>query len=339
MNKIAFIIIFAAFALTYAQEVKLPDMADPNTGPKTSKNQWGIIGTLTEVFFKVRTCVMYTYDEIKYYESVKRSFTQMNEFFNENKNFIKALADSTQKVFTDPQNVFVTFDRLNTILDGVDKVRFTEARKFDEMLYGIENTYDKFAADTFEYRIAFVKSANVKLKHTPGLLIPNTAQLLGYIDRQIFGNESGTSVESSSNKNTVSIGEGLTDFDYAARDTAHNNWPDHRLRVANELVAAHCMANSAQYQLWAQRALAKVDSLDKKFLAASNNANEKELAAAWYALENINANNKQLRHNLLEAKLLQAMLGTDLYYQSNLRSSQLKNGIAMREISSYITSK
>ncbi len=99
------------------------------------------------------------------------------------------------------------------------------------------------------------------------------------------------------------------------------------------------MANSAQYQLWAQRALSKVDSLDKKFLNAANNANEKELAAAWYALENINANNKQLRHNLLEAKLLQAMLGTDLYYQSNLRSSQLKNGIASREISSNINKK
>ncbi len=191
---------------------KLNCLADPKAEPKTSKNQWGIIGTLTDVYFKVRTCVKYTYDEIKYCESVKRSFVQMNQFFNDNKNFIKSLSDSTQKVFTDPQNVFVTFDRLNNILDGIDKVRYTEARKFDEMLYGIENTYDKFAADTFIYNVAFVKSAHVKLKHTPGLLIPNTAQILGYIDRKIFGDSSELNVEDS--KNSVSVGDSMTDFDY-----------------------------------------------------------------------------------------------------------------------------
>jgi hypothetical protein len=329
MKIIALFILFVT-SLIFAEDVKLPGMGDPNAEPKTTKNQWAIIGTLTDTYFKVRTCVLYTYDEIKYYESVKRSFTQMNDFFDQNKNFIQALSDETQKVFTDPQNVFVTFERLNTILDGVDKVRYQEARKFDEMLYGLENKYDHMVADTFEYRVAFINSAHTKLTHTPGLLIPNTAQTLGYIDRKIFGNNSEIKIAESKNTSEIYSGE-YSDFDLLTLDTLHNNWQDHRIRVANELVAAHSMANSAQYQLWAQRSLSKVDSLDHKFLKSAKNVNEKELAASWYALENLNANNKQLRHSLLEAKVLQAMLGTDLYYQSNLRASQLKTGIKMKE--------
>lgn len=332
------ILLLIGFSLCFSEAVTVPTQPDPNdksTGG-TSKNQWGIIGSLTSWYYKVRTCVRYAYDEIKYWEGVVDTYKQIHTFFNDNGNLVKALQDTTTKIFENPKDVFVNLERLETIFNGIDRIAYEEPRRFDEILYAGEKNWDKFSVDTVLYSIQLVRGDTNTLTHTPGILIPNTAQILGFIDRKMFGDSSNVDTSTSSNS-IDSVDLAFKDFDNSQRDTSHQDWPETRLRTANELVAAYAMANSAQYRMWSQRSMQKVNSSDRHFADNAKNVNEKELAASWYGLENINANNKRIHHSALEAKVLQSMLGTEIFYKSSQRQSQMSQSIWSKDVANAIS--
>lgn len=331
------LIILVGFSLCISEAVNVPSQPDPkddsNAG-KTTKNQWGVISSLTSWYMKIRTCVRYAYDEIKYWEGVVDTYKEIHAFFDDNSDLVKSLSDSTVKVFTHPQDVFVNLERLETVFDGVDKLRYVEPGRFDEIMYKGEKNWDKLAADTVRYSVQYVRGDTCTLTKVPGLLIPNTSQVLGFLDKQMFGDSSkynsNDSLNTSSNSDTVDFT--FKDFDASQMDTSHQDWPETRIRTANELVAAYAMSNSAQYRMWASRAMTRVDETDDHFTKNARNVNEKELAAAWFSLENVNANNKRIRHSALEAKVLQAMLGTEIYYKTQLRKTQMSQVIWSKEM-------
>ena len=315
-------------SVSYAQQVPVPAMPDPRD-TKPTKNQWGIIASCTAWYMKIRTCVRYTYDEIKYWEGTSQSYKQINKWFKSNRKFIKTLSDSTAKIFTNPKDVFVTLQRLENTFNGIDHLTLDETREFDAIMYSMESNWDKFASDTFVYTIGLAKSASCTLSHTPGILIPNTAQILGYVDKKMFGDSSGIIIDSSANSNS----DNPSDISQYKTIGNTHDWPESRLKTANELIAAHALAYSSQYRLWSHRAMSRMAQTDSMLSLVSQGANGKEMAATWYALENVNSNSKRLRHSIEEAKLLEATLGTELYYKTLHRSQAMKQSLWAGEVS------
>jgi hypothetical protein len=60
-----------------------------------------------------------------------------------------------------------------------------------------------------------------------------------------------------------------------------------------------------------------------------------DLGAAWYAIMLINANNKYILHSLEEAKLQQALLGTELHIKSSNKIDELNSFIVGLKGSEY----
>jgi hypothetical protein len=260
-----------------------------------------------------------TYDEIKYFEGIIQNFKDIKQFFNNNKVLIQSLGDKTIQIFNDPRDVFVTLERLEDVFDGIDYLKQEQVNEFDELLYGLEKRWDHFAMDSATYIVNFRKSASNTVKFIPGMLIPNTSQILGYIDRNMLGG-SDSVIEINPNNEITIVDEKNYDI--------KKNWSVFKVRMANELVAAHSLSHSSKYRLWSHRALGNVKDIDKHIKKTAKNINEKEMAATLYAVENVNVNNKKLRHSIIEAKLLQTLLGTELYYMSFQKKDQFKQALS-----------
>lgn len=300
-------IAFAVLALVgfgYAQPaVDRPKNLDP-----PSKEEGGILTTLVSSYMAVRNAVKFTYDEIKYFERMYDTYESMGLWFERNKRRVDDIFDATTQLVTDPEDVFTTLRRMEGIFDRVDYLVLYETHKFDAILAGGENLWDAATARNNAYT---------------GLIVPNTEGVLSYIEALFTGNPAPTQDEY----------DRMTPEDWDAWNQNHiaqerinslnkDAWPEEKARRASVLIASSAMAKSAAFSKWSLRANQNIAELDGK-LAGVKGVNQQSLAAAWYALENANANNKRIQHSAEELKALLGILGADLYFSARARTPEL----------------
>jgi len=293
---------------------------------RNAKNRAWKMATGTVAWaFKVRTAVRWAYEEVKIWMGITNSFKELKKWFERLPTVFSDYGNSVHSFFTTSGGFVTKLEQLVGLYDDWDHKIATLPKQLDHRLAFIEYQYDKAVADQFTYRIG---PYSCTLEKTPGVLVPNSAQIYAHLDEMIGSgimlmmydyNFNSININSPSDLNTIELGlndDGLLEpDDYTG------------IIIANQLIASHVLSHSLEYRKWAQVAGHNLDSLDRAFKSAfesTTSINRKEMAAAWYAIENVNANNKRLRHSIEEAKVQQALIGTDLYQRSSLRALSMK---------------
>ena len=278
-------------------------LADPDK--RNSKNRaWKIASATVGYAFKIRTAVRWAYEEVKLWTGIGESFVSMYNWFKNMPDTFRAYKDSVHSFFTTRGNFVSKLEHLVDLYDDFDRDIASIPNRLDYRLLSIEHRIDRAVADTFTYHIGPFSHTLTK---TPGVFFPNTAEMFEALDNMIV---TGLSMPVINPPSEISFTE--------SQPKEVN--PYEGVIIANQLIAAHAMSMSMEYRKWGQVAANNLEALDQKFESAfEQNAgvNRKEMAAAWYAIENANANNKRLRHSLEEAKLHQALIGTDLHIRTN----------------------
>ncbi|MBN1292357.1 MAG: hypothetical protein JXB48_11005 [Candidatus Latescibacteria bacterium] len=268
------------------------NMDEPTTEEK------GILSTLVLIYTKTRDAVKFAYDEVQYFKDIHRNFKNMQAWFNRAKNRGEYIWDKSSELFTDPQNVFVTLDRLEDIFDHIDYTTWAVPRELDRILSRTEITYDNIVT-------GMAGSAG---------MVPNTDEALEYIDSKFGFNYLSV-------KNDKKYGKYIQKLD-DAKEKGKTVFPEEEIVEASKQVAASSMSNSSMYRQWSLKTSQNIPQIDKNFTGVKG-ANGQELAACWYTIEQNNANNKLLMNHLEELKVLQATLGVYLYESSKYRSQEL----------------
>ncbi|MBN2436255.1 MAG: hypothetical protein JXK07_13400 [Spirochaetes bacterium] len=277
---------------------KAPIIDRPKNMDEPTKEEKGILSTLVLIYSKTRDAVKFAYDEVQYFKEMKHNFQNMQAWFDRAKNRGVYIWDKSSELFTNPENVFVTLDRLEDIFDHIDYAAWAIPRELDQILSETELTYDNIAGG--------ISSAG---------MVPNTDATLEYIDKKFGFNH-------LPEKSDTKYGEYVKKLD-ELKDKSAIKFPEEELVTASRLVAASSMANSEMYRQWSIKTSNNIPQIDKNFTGVKG-ANGQELAACWYMIEQSNANNKLLMNNLEELKILQATLGIYLYENSDYRTQELQ---------------
>ena len=307
-----FLIPFLLIAITVGGFSKGEPLIDrPKNMDEPTTEEKGILSTLVLIYTKTRDAVKFAYDEVQYFKDMHRNFKNMQAWFDRAKDRGEYLWDKSSELFTDPQNVFVTLDRLEDIFDHIDFAAWAVPRELDRILARTELTYDNIITGV-------PASAG---------MVPNTDEALEYIDSKFGFNY----LPDSDNKK---YGKYIRKID-AAKENGSALFPEEKIVQASKLVAASSMSNSSMYRQWALKTSQNIPRIDKNFTGVKG-ANGQELAACWYTIEQNNANNKLLMNHLEELKVLQATLGVYLYETSTYRSNELQFRNSIAEISEGI---
>jgi len=276
--------------------------------PKSKSRAWKIAGATVAYAFKIRTSVRWAYEEVKLWTGIGNSFISLYDWFKNMPNTFRTYGNSVHSFFTTSGSALSKLEELVGLYDAYDRDIATIPHSLDRRLLHIERQYDLAVADTFTYCIGPFCNT---LSKTPGALFPNTAGLYDALEDFVHNGLMPMTHFNPSSKEVNLVEDEPRELDsYEA------------IIRANQLIAAHALATSSEYRKWAQVAARNLDDLDKAFESAFGEAsvNRKEMAAAWYAIENANANNKRIRHSLEEAKVQQALIGTDLYSRTTINA-------------------
>jgi hypothetical protein len=281
----------------------------PNNG-LPQKNEKGILATLVLVYVKCRNVVRDCYDEIMYWKDVYNTYQTMSDWFKRNKGEIQSIYGEACKLISDPGDIYATFDKLQNIFDRIDDIRIYEAREFDRLMAQMEGNVDNVVV---------------------GAVRPFTGATFSFVDALLEGNafnpqtylkgNPDVKLASPTSKEEAMLQEYVGQRKIVS-DVPKEDWPDYRLLEASNIIASSAMAKSRMYRNWSMKATNNVSTIDNR-LSKLQAVNEQEMGAGWYALENANANNKLMEHSLEEAKLLQGLLGVDMWYMSKRRTDQL----------------
>ncbi len=281
----------------------------PNNGlPQT--NEKGILASLVLVYTKVRNIVRDAYDEIMYWKSVYDTYQTMTTWFKKNQAEIQSIYGEACKLISDPGDIYATFSKMTTIFDQIDDIRIYEAREFDHLMAQMEGNVDNVVV---------------------GAIRPFTGATFSFVDALLEGNAFNPQTYLKGNPD-VKLAEPTSSEDsmlqaYIGQRNIVSavpkaTWPDYQLLEASNIIASSAMAKSRMYQNWSMKATSNVKAIDNK-LASLQSVNEQEMGAGWYALEDANANNKLLEHSVEEEKVLQGLLGIDMWYMARKRTDQL----------------
>jgi len=283
----------------------------PNNGlPQT--NEKGILATLALTYVKVRNACRDAYDEIMYWRDVYNTYETMKGWFERNQAQVESIYGEACKLVTDPGDIYATFDRMTQIFDKIDYMAVYETKRFDNIMSTMENDVDNVVV---------------------GAIRPFTGATFSFIDATLEGNVFNPDVYTHGNMSNGKSALTKSEYEMLQKyivqrkilsEVPKDNWPDYRLLEASNLIASSAMAKSRMYDNWAMNTTNKIKDIDSK-LAKLKDVNEIEMGGTWYALENANANNKMLEHSLEEVKLLQGLLGVDMWYMSRKRTDQLTN--------------
>jgi hypothetical protein len=281
----------------------------PNNG-LPQKNEKGILATLVLVYTKVRNVVRDAYDEIMYWKDVYGTYQTMTDWFKKNQGQIQSIYGEACKLISDPGDIYATFSKMTAIFDQIDDIRIYEAREFDHLMAQMEGNVDNVVV---------------------GAVRPFTGATFSFVDALLEGNAFNPQTYLKGNPD-VKLAAPTTGEDSMLQSyigqrnivsaVPKQNWPDYQLLEASNIIASSAMAKSRMFQNWSMKATSNVTAIDNK-LSKLQAVNELEMGAGWYALENANANNKLLEHSLEEEKLLQGVLGVDMWYMAKKRTDQL----------------
>ena len=298
------------FLVAWADAGDIPTIDKPKNFDAPTKEEGGILTTLVSSYMAVRNSVKFAYDEIMYFENMYDTYERIHGWFDRNKTKVEDTWDASTRLVTDPKDVFTTLRRMETIFDAVDDITLNETKKFDRLLAGGENLWDVATTRNNQYT---------------GFIIPNTAQTLDYVEGLFTGKAGMNLSEQQKAAMTADEVEAWTEYYEQRKSIDHipkENWPEERVRIAASLISSSAMANSAALNKWSLKANLDAQGLEKT-LAPVEGVNQNGVAAALYALETSNANNKRLRHSIEELKALQGLLGMDMWVYAQNRSREL----------------
>lgn len=312
--KKTILLLIISFTMCFAQTENLLSRPDPKGDGGSSgapnnglpqKNEKGILATLALTYTKVRNAVRDCYDEIMYWRDVYNTYEDMKGWFERNKKNIDDLYGEACHLVTDKGDIFATLSKMENIFDRVDYMTIYETRQFDHIMSNLEYNTD-----------------NAVL----GAIRPFTGETFSFVDALLESNAFNPETYSK-NKEDLKPDEQKVLNNYIGQrkivsEIPKENWPDYRLQEASNLIASSAMAKSRAYNNWAMQTASKVQNIDQK-LSKLKGVNEVEMGSIWYSLENANANNKLMEHSLEEVKLLQGLLGVDLWYMSKRRTDQI----------------
>jgi hypothetical protein len=296
------IILFSALS---AVADGVPTVKPGETNDPPSKEETGILQALVSSYSAVREAVKFAYDEITYFERMFETYDHMTNWFNRNKNNVIGVWDDIDNLYNDPEDIFVTLERLETIFDQIDHLYMVEPYRFDKIIAGSEFWWDAAAKRNNDYGT--------------GLIMPNTDAVLNYIEDLFYNGPPRALTEEQ--KNSMSKLD-LERYDSQVRayeeisPYVNKNWPYEKVRKASMMIASSAMSKSGAYLKWSMDANQNVSKTDDLFKDVKG-VNQTNLAAAWYSIEGNNANNKYIRHSLEELKLLMGVLGMDIFEQSS----------------------
>lgn len=275
---------------------------------KSKNHNFMVVGNSNKGYF-VHNC-RDAYDEIMYWRDVYNTYETMKGWFERNKRGINDIYAEACRLVTDPGDIYATFDRMSQIFDKIDYIAVYETKNFDRIMCDMENNVDNAVV---------------------GAIRPFTGATFSFVDAMLEGNVFNKDVYTKGNvergqKPLTKKEEKMLNEYIAQRkivsEVPKENWPDYRLLEASNMISSSAMSKSRMYNNWAMETSSKIQATDRK-LKDLKGVNEIEMGGTWYALENANANNKLLEHSLEEVKVLQGLLGVDMWFMSQKRVDQL----------------
>jgi len=316
------------------------------TDPMKETRAWGIASGIVADYFKVRTYVRLVYEEVKLWNSVVKKFKDIRDY-------IKEMGYAFDNLYQNFSSLFTTWDgllpKLESIIGVNDQITALKLmpKTLDHKIADLEKTWDTMTTvnKKFTYSIG-----GGMLKHTTnvpdGGINISTESVLKFVDKQITdstgrlawslrdyvdvrdgkfvrvnSDKGNKKMEISSNVDIKTVADTM-DPQLVKDPFRHYTLPIE----SNRIVASQALASSIAYRKWAQMELINLAAVDDAIedIAKEGGINGVEFAAAWYSIMNINANNKKLLHSVQEAKLLSAILGTELHNYTNRRADQLR---------------
>lgn len=282
----------------------------PENMDEPTKEEKGILSTLVLIYTKTRDAVKFAYDEVMYFKEMRRNFENMQKWFDRARERTEYVWDKSSELFTDPQDVFVTLQRLENIFDHIDYAVWVVPHELDRILARTELTYDNIVTGG----------------QSSAGMVPNTDEVLEYIDTKFGFNHLPSEKDEENGKHVQKLAR--------LKERGHR-FPEEELVTASRLVLASSMANSEMYRQWAIKTSSKTPEKDANF-ATVKGANGQELAACWYAVEQTNANSRLLMNHLEELKVLQATVGLYLFDFSDTRTKELEFKNSLSDVSMYM---
>jgi len=309
--------------------------------PVKDSRAWGIAAGIVSDYFKVRTYVRLVYDEIKLWGSLVKKYNDVKDYIEKMGKAYAQLFDHAGSLFTENHGLL---PQLQKIVDFNEEIEAAKRmpKTLDSKIARLEKTWDTMTTvnKTYTYTIGGgMLSSTVKVPD--GGIDISSGNVLKYVDNLISDSNgikwlskgvkfSSGYVNVKDRKPTLGIADTSQEI-----KLPQDRFRKYALPVeSNKIVISQAMAGSLAYRQWAQAELERLGDVDEKIMEfiEDGGINGVELAAAWYSIMNVNANNKKMLHAILEAKLLSAMLGTEAHKITNVRAAQfevLKGGIKL----------
>jgi len=317
-----------------------------------STRAWGIASAVVAKYMKVRTIVRYAYEEIQLWKGVIDKYNAVKALFKQFKERVKTFGNSFEDLFIKGKgHGFVEkLEKFVDLYDQADNLK-QMPKTLNQRLVELEDSWDALSADEFTYNIGPWVTTT---KFTPGMIIPKSKATFDVLTKVTLNNKYTDAVADWTNpkwreeeKKQTPVGQRTIElnidslgreYDTKSVDTLLPGVTDpfryYTLPIiSNEILLASALSLSNGYLQWSQRAMVGMGELDKKIqkIAESDSTgggvNGYEFAAAWYAIENVNAKNKLLRHSVEETKILTALVGTDLHLRSTKREWALRQDL------------
>ncbi len=299
------LLVFFLASISFSAEVSHPQ---DNTPP--TKEEQGILHTLVSIYSVAREAVKFAYDEIAYFERMFDTYDKMTNWFNRGKDKAVNTWDLADKLVTDPQDIFVTLDRLEGIFDGIDDLYLNEPYKLDWILAEGEYWWDRAARRNNEYGT--------------GVIAPNTQAVLDYVEALFISSELPPLSEAAKDRFTneeVALYEKKRIISNQLSSMVADSWDYEKVRKASVSLASASLANSAVYTRWSMAASNSIARTDALFNDAKG-VNQKSLEATWWSIENTNANNKLIQHKTDQLRIAMALLGIDIFKMSEQKKEE-----------------
>jgi hypothetical protein len=299
-QTIGILILALALAAGHAEDLVRP----PATGSTetSSKEEKGILASLILIYTKSRNAVRSVYDEIQYWKNMVRTYKMMEAWFNRNKQKLNEIVTDAMLVSTRKEDIFSKLKRADEMFSSINDVAFNETQNFDHTLATFERNWDSLAVHS-----------------RPAVrMMPTTDDVLSTI-QTLFPSEQYKESLGIPPVNSTAASQGPdTGLRLSERDS---RLPEAGVANISEFVAASAIAKSEVYYGWSVNALGNVDQIGEKFKDFKS-INQKEMEAAWYGIEQINANCFRLRLSSEELKVYLGILGFDLWRNSQRRGDE-----------------
>lgn len=267
--------------------------SDPLKSP--AKEEAGILVTMAGVYVKCRDAVKGAYDEIQYWRGVKHSFVQLKGWLVKNKEKVVNLRECAVSLFTDPGDLWGKLEKTEELFDRFDDIAFYETLKFDKRLASLENSFDKLQ------------------------LLPNTDIALDAFQKNFLDVDPKYDITINDNQKQK-LEQIAKERTFAEEIYSQNE--EKRVIEASSFIISSALAESKMYHNWARASVNHYNQLEQDFTKLDG-IKMVEMEAAWYQLEDCNANNKKIRHMSAATKLYLANLGLDIYDKQIERAIEL----------------